>query len=153
MSERESLWDQLEQKSFKPIQIDDELYDPFDTILINASLLPRGMGARSVSHFFLGKLDATNSYNGYQAFILAEECARDLTVPPAMALDNNIFIRKKSIRKILWEKVQEWQWNKIENAMSKVLSFYEFNGEVNSVLYCMSKVRLKRRKFWANASG
>ena len=70
VSERELLWDDLEQKSFSAIQIDGELHDPFDTDNINNVLLAKGMvysggvGMRSVPHFFLGKLDATQSYGG-----------------------------------------------------------------------------------------
>ena len=62
VSERESLWDGLEQKTFTPIDIDGEKFDPFDTDIINKVLLPKGLvysgglGAGAVPHFFLAKL-------------------------------------------------------------------------------------------------
>jgi hypothetical protein len=149
VTQRESLWGDLEQQSFKPIQIDNQLFDPFDTDEINASLLPYGMvysgglGVRCVPHFFLGKLDETKSHNDYQVVISSEECARDLGSPPAMILGNKIFIRKESIRRMLWEKLQEWQWNKIENAASRAFSYYDFKNHLDHALDQMTDVELQ----------
>lgn len=149
VTERESLWDEIEQYSFQPIQIGDNKFDPFDTDTINASLLPKGMvysggiGAKSIPHFFLAKLDATHSFDGYQVVISAEECARDLSAPPAMTLQNNIFIRKESVKRMLWEKVQEAQWNNLENAMSKAISYYDFKGDIDFALDQMTEVEVK----------
>jgi hypothetical protein len=146
VTQRESLWGSLEQKSFKPIQIDDQLFDPFDNDAINSSLQSRGMvysggmGVRCVPHFFLAKLEKQNSYGDCQVVISSEECARDLGSPPAMTLDNKIFIRKESIQRILWEKVQEWQWHKIENAASRAFSFYDFKNDINAALDQMTEV-------------
>ena len=78
----------------------------------------------------------------YQVYIASEECARDLGAPPAMTLGNNIFIRKESIRRMLWEKLQEWQWHKIENAMSRAFSFYDFKGDLAKALDRMTEVEL-----------
>ncbi len=148
VTHRELLWSSLEQKSFKPIQIDDQLFDPFDTEAINDSLRSRGMvysggiGVRRVPHFFLAKFDEQRSYDDCQIVISSEECARDLGSPPAMTLDNKIFIRKESIRRMLWEKVQEWQWHKIENAASRAFSFYDFKSDVNVALDQMTEVEL-----------
>ena len=146
VTQRESLWDQLEQQSFKSIQIEDKLFDPFDTDAINESLFPYGMvysggiGARSVPHFFLGKLDAAKSYDDYDVVICAEECARDLGSPPAMTLQNKIFIRKESIRRMLWEKLQESRWSKLENAASRAFSFYDFKHNLDDALDQMTEV-------------
>ena len=148
VTQRESLWDEIEQHSFQPIQIGEKIFDPFDTEAINATLLPTGMvysggiGARSIPHFFLAKLDATHSFNDYQVVISAEECARDLSAPPAMTLRNRIFIRKESVRRMLWEKVQEAQWNNLENAMSKAISYYDFNVDIDAALDQMTEVEV-----------
>ena len=146
VTHRESLWDVLAQKSFEPILIDGQAYDPFDTDAINSSLQSHGMvysggiGVRCVPHFFLAKLDQQQSYDDCQVVISSEECARDLGSPPAMTLENKIFIRKESIRRMLWEKLQEWQWHKIENAASRAFSFYDFNDNVNAALDQMTEV-------------
>jgi hypothetical protein len=146
VTRRETLWGSLEQKPFKSIRIDGKLFDPFDTDAINRLLQSRGMvysggvGVRCMPHFFLAKLDEQTSYDGCQVVISSEECARDLGSPPAMTLDNKIFIRKESIRRMLWEKVQEWQWHKIENAASRAFSFYDFTGDLNTALDQMTEV-------------
>ena len=148
VAEREDLWEQLEKEKFLPIEIDGKLFDPFDTDSINASLLNKGMvysgglGARSIPHFFLGKLDTTQQYENYRVIVSAEECARDLGAPPAMTLDNTIFIRKESIRRMLWEKVQEWQWHKLDNAMAKAVACYDFKHDVNHAINQMTEVEL-----------
>ena len=146
VTQRELLWDGLEQKPFKPIEIDNQKFDPFDTDSINSSLKSHGMvysggvGVRCVPHFFLGKLDQTKSYDDYQVVISSEECARDLGSPPAMTLDNKIFIRKESIRRMLWEKLQEWQWHKIDNAASRAFSYYDFKNDIDVALDHMTEV-------------
>ncbi len=148
VTQRETLWDQLEQQKFTPIQIDGLSYDPFDTDSINAALKSHGLvysggvGARAVPHFFLGKLDATKTFNDYEVVIAAEECARDLSSPPAMTLQNKIFIRKESIRRMLWEKLQEWQWHKIENAASRAFAYYDFTHNVDAALDEMTNTEL-----------
>lgn len=148
VAEREDLWEQLEQEKFLPLEIDGKLFDPFDTDSINASLLHKGMvysgglGARSVPHFFLGKLDTTKQHENYQVIVSAEECARDLSAPPAMTLGNTIFIRKESIRRMLWEKVQEWQWHKLDNAMAKAVACYNFEHNINTAINQMTEIEL-----------
>ena len=149
VSQRESLWDELEQQSFNPIPIDNQMHDPFDTDKINQALLPKGLvysagvGVRSAPHFFLARLAATQAYSGHQVYIAAQECARDLSAPPAMTLGDKIFIRKESIERMLWEKVQEWQWHKTANAMSKALSFYDFKEDAAMALQRMAENELQ----------
>ena len=96
VTERELMWDELNGKHYGPIDIDGTKFDPFDTDAINTALLPYGMvysggiGARSVPHFFLAKLDQSQSIDGYQVVISSEECARDLSSPPAMTLPPSV---------------------------------------------------------------
>lgn len=148
VAEREGLWEQLEEEKFTPIKIDGKSFDPFDTDNINASLLNKGMvysgglGPRSIPHFFLGKLDTTQQHENYEVIVSAEECARDLGAPPAMTLGNTIFIRKESIRRMLWEKVQEWQWHKHENAMAKAVACYNFDDDLETAINRMTEVEL-----------
>ena len=149
VAEREGLWEQLEEESFLPIEIDGDTFDPFDTDKINKALLRKGMvysggiGARSIPHFFLGKLDTTQNHEDFQVVISSEECARDLGAPPAMTLGNTIFIRKESIQRMLWEKIQEWQWHKQENAMAKAISYYDFDNNLEAALNKMTDVELQ----------
>ena len=149
VAEREDLWEQLEQASYSPLEIDGRSFDPFDTETINTALLDKGMvysgglGPRLIPHFFLGNLDTAQQVDNYQVIISLDECARDLGAPPAMTLGSTIFIRKESIRRMLWEKVQEWQWNKLENAMAKVISYYDFEDNLEAALNCMTDSELE----------
>jgi len=148
VTQRESLWDELDEQPFESLKINGECYDPFDTDLINQALKPQGLvysggiGARSVPHFFLGKLDMTKTIDDYEVVIASEECARDLSSPPAMTLQNKIFLRKESIRRMLWEKLQEWQWHKIENAASRAFSYYDFKKNVDKALDEMTETEM-----------
>lgn len=146
---REDLWEQLEDTDFDPIQIDGKSFDPFDTGEINAVLKDKGMvysgglGLRSAPHFFLGKLETTHLHDGYEIIVSAEECARDLGAPPAMTLGNTIFIRKESIRRMLWERIQEWQWHKNAGPMAKATSFYRFDDDLDEALQQMTEAELQ----------
>jgi hypothetical protein len=149
LSAREQLWESLEEEPFDRLNIDGQLVDPFATDEINRSLLPRGyvysagIGRGSAAHFFLGKLEQKTEYQGFSVVVAAQECARDLTAPPAMALHNTIFIRRESLQRMIWEKFQEWRWNKIENAMSRALSFYPFEKGLKQALAQMTESELQ----------
>ena len=149
VSKREALWEDIEQQDYQTLNIDDQQYDPFQTEQINSKLLPLGLvysgglGNHCVPHFFLAKLEAQHDYADHKVIISSDEYARDLTAPPAMTLGDTIFIRKQSIRRMLWEKAQEWRWHKIENAMSKAFSYYPFDDDIDAALDAMTSVELK----------
>ena len=137
---RESLWEDIEHESFNPLEIEGRKHDPFDTEEINRTLLPKGFvysggfGFGAVPHFFLAKLEEREDYEGYKVLVAAEECARDLAAPPAMTLGKTIFIRRESLRRMLWEKVQEWQWHRYDNSMGRALQFYPFDDDLELAL-------------------
>lgn len=149
MQERENLWENLSGKNFLPLLIDGREFGPFDTEDINEALAPRGyvysggVGRHAAPHFFLAKLEAKEVYNDFTVYVSADECARDLTSPPAMTLGKNVFIRREALRQYLWEKFQEWQWCKLENAMAKALSFYNFGENVDVALDRMTDNELE----------
>ena len=140
VQERENLWESLEQENFIPLKIDGKEFDPFDAENINKALAPKGyvysggIGLRAAPHFFLAKLESKEVYNDFTMYVSAEECARDLTAPPAMTQGSSVFIRRESLRRLLWEKFQEWQWHKYENAMARALSYYDFDKNVDHAL-------------------
>lgn len=148
VSHRESLWEALEEENYSPIKVDDQTFDPFDTEAINNALIPKGMvysgglGAGCSPHFFLGKFAAKESHDDYQVILSSKECARDLGAPPAMTLGNTIFIRRESVRRMLWEKLQEWRWHKNESAMKIALSFYDFDDNCEAALDEMTNAEL-----------
>ena len=147
--EREALWETLEEAEFEPLLIDDQTLDPFDMESINRLLIPRGyvysggLGVRNTPHFFLAQLRQRDDYEGFEVLVSDEECARDLTSPPAMALGNTIFIRRESLRRMIWEKVQEWRWNRNQNAMARALSFYDFDTDLDAALEAITDNELE----------
>ncbi len=149
LSAREHLWETLETEPFAPIDVDGCSLDPFDTYAINRLLLPKGyvysagVGARATPHFFLGTLEKRTDFHGFTALISAQECARDLTAPPAMALGNTIFVRRESLKRFIWEKLQEWRWNKRDNALARAFSFYNFDADLEDALERMTTVELE----------
>ena len=149
LTAREHLWESLEEENYANLNIDGQMMDPFATDDINRSLLPRGfvysagIGQRAAPHFFLGQLERKTEYQGFNIVVAAKECARDLTAPPAMALHNTIFIRRESLQRMIWEKFQEWRWNKMENAMSRALSFYRFEHDLERALAEMTDSELR----------
>jgi hypothetical protein len=136
LKERECFWETIEDESFTDLPVDGKCYDPFDNEAVNAALNPHGLvysgglGNQCTPHFFLGKLGHQDRQSDFTVLVSENEYARDLTAPPAMALDNTIYIRRESLRRVIWEKIEEWRWNKHENAMSR--AFQNFNFESNT---------------------
>ncbi len=149
VQERENLWEEIEDHTYLPLEIDGKEYDPFDTDNINEALASKGyvysggIGLRAAPHFFLAKLEEKEIYNDFTMYVSADECARDLTAPPAMTQGKNVFIRREALRRYLWEKFTEWQWHKYENAMSQALSFYDFENDIDQALDQMTDNELE----------
>jgi len=131
---REALWNTLEGKSFESIPLSKQLLDPFDAISVNEVLngmgyvYSSGLGRNMKPHFFLGSLEQQREHDGYTLYISGKEYARDLAAPPAMSLDRTIFIRRESLRRMLWEKIEEWRWNRPVNAMQRAIDCYDFDN-------------------------
>lgn len=149
LREREALWESLETEEFAPMRIDDNEYNPFDSGAINTALrddglvYSGGLGINNKPHFFLARLKRHDAYNGYTLYVADKELARDLTSPPAMAQGNNIYIRRESVKRMLWEKLESWNWNQPDNAMGKALGYYDFKGNVDQALEAMTDNELE----------
>lgn len=145
---REAFWEQLEGKDFSPLLINGEEFDPFDSSAINRRLEPynllygAGYGQKAKPHFFLAELEKTVAHNGYRIHVTSREYARDLTAPPAMSLDNTIYIRRESLRRMLWERLEEWRWNKPDNAMGRAIRYYDFDGDQADALDKMTDIEI-----------
>jgi hypothetical protein len=144
LAAREELWEGLEDAELKPLSIHGRDYDPFDAAAINASLADEGLvyssglGNRAKPHFFLGRLARRVRRGGYTVFVAAGEYARDLAAPPAMTLGNSIFLRRESLRRMLWEKFESWRWNRPDNALGRAFACYDFDGDLEGALDAMT---------------
>jgi len=148
LTERESLWETLEQEEFLPLEIDGKVYDPFASDAINDALgkhkllYSAGYGNKSKPHFFLARREQEVVHNGYRILVAAEELARDLSAPPAMSLNGEIFIRRESLRRMLWERLEEWRWNKPDNAMGRAIRCYDFENDLDRSLEQMTDTEI-----------
>lgn len=152
--EREQFWDELDSLSFSPLSLNNQDYDPFDSDQINAHLNPQGyvysggLGIFHKPYFFLGKLEKKEVRGNITLLVSSEEYARDLVAPPAMLLGDTVYIRKESLRRIIWERVDEWLLKQQQDTpMARALACYDFesrhNGDMESLLDQMTDNELE----------
>ena len=140
LTAREALWDKLEAEDFQALSLDDKTFSNFDAGKINNTLIEQGYvysagyGLKHKPIFFLADLQQKISHNDFNIYISGHEHARDLTAPVAMSQQNNIFIRRESLHRMIWEKTVEWGWHQNKNAMFKAMNFYDFSQQPENAL-------------------
>lgn len=148
LSRREELWDTLDDEDYCQIETATGAYDPFESELINQSLNPQGLiysggyGVKNKPHFFVAELEDSRKTGDYTIYISAKEFARDLTSPPAMSHNKNIYIRRESFKRMIWERTDEWRWNRPENAMARAIRCYDFDDALDDSLEKMTNNEL-----------
>ena len=136
LTEREGQWDDVEESEYKALTIDGVDYDPFDNEAINILLETKGMvynaglGIRCRPHFFLAELEQKIENEQQSIIISGKEYARDMAAPPAMAQENRIYIRRESLRRLLWEKVEEWRLSGLDSPIGRAAGYYGFTTKV-----------------------
>ena len=135
MANREESWEPIENEEYMPLTIGNESFDAFDTQNINTRLLPHGYiynsgrGVFAKPHFTLGKLHTQETRENISILISEQEYARDLVAPPATFLNKTIFISRESLKRFLWEKIEEWKWNKRTDVpMAQVMKCYQHHA-------------------------
>lgn len=148
LSQREALWTNIESEDYHLLPVAAVEHDPFDSQNINQSILAQnlvysaGYGVKDKPHFFLADLEKKQAINGYTIFISGKEYARDLTSPPAMSQNKTIYIRRESFKRLIWERTDEWLWNKPENAMARAIRCYDFDSDLDQALSSMTNNEL-----------
>ncbi len=145
LSDREQLWDGLDQTAFHALPIGDRMLDPFDGDAVNTLLIPHGYiysGGRGLfkkPQFFLGALKQTMVEDGITFHIAGCEYAREISASPAMALGETVFVRQESLRRFIWEKIEEWRWKQNHNApLARSLSCYATTADLERTLEQMT---------------
>ena len=144
LADRERLWEALEGAELKPIALDGETFDPFDADAINARLAGQGLvysgglGRRAKPHFFLGDLECRELSGDCALYVVADEYARDLAAPPAMTQGRTIYLRRESLRRLLWERLEGWRWARPDNALGRAFACYDFEGALDDSLDAMT---------------
>lgn len=144
LAERERMWEGLESSPFEALPLSVGALDPFDAQAVNAELVPHGhvyssgYGRFCKPHFFLGDLVRHEHRNGVDIYVSSCEYARDLVAPPAMLQGRTIYVRQESVRRFLWEKIEEFRWNRKSEAMMRALAAYDFDADPEAALERMT---------------
>jgi len=144
LTQREALWDDIDEQPIENIHIDNKSYNLYDNELINKQLETQqlvysgGYGLHGKPVFFLGELIHKEQHADYTLLISGKELARDLAAPPGMVQNKTIYIRRESLRRFIWEKFEESQWHTQENPLSRALDCYNFNTQIEVSLEKMT---------------
>lgn len=145
LNARESLWDTVEEEEFSPLPFSAADIDPFEANDVNRALLPlglvysSGLGRFRKPHFVLAELRRSEMREGVQILVAGCEYARDLIAPPAAMRDGAIFLRMDAVRRLLWNKYEEWQWQEKDTALGRAFTYYEFEHDVERGLNRMEE--------------
>ena len=145
LNARESLWDTVEEEDFAPLPLSETGIDPFEAGDINRTLIPRGLvyssglGHFRKPHFVLAELRRAEVREGVQVLVAGCEYARDLIAPPAAMRDGAIFLRMDAVRRLLWNRYEEWQWKVKDSALGRAFAHYDFGRDIERGLDRMAE--------------
>jgi len=145
LNARESLWDTVEVEDFAPLPLNESGVNPFDANDINRTLIPMGLvyssglGHFRKPHFVLAELKRAEIRDGVQVLVAGCEYARDLIAPPAAMRDGAIFLRMDAVRRLLWNKYEEWQWKEKDTALGRAFAHYDFERDIENGLDRMAE--------------
>lgn len=141
LTQREAVWDALDEQDYAPLPLNGSgEQDPFANEAINAALNSAGLvysagyGRRCRPLFFLAELEQIIQQDDYTILVAGHELARDVEAPPAMNQGKQVFIRRESLRRMVWEKVDEWRWSGLDNPMGRALACYDFDADMEAAL-------------------
>ena len=131
---REHLWESIEAEDYRELQIGEQAYRAFDSSAINRQLSAHGLLysgglCGSKPHFFLAELEQHEQHQGIDVYLAGHELARELTAPPALSLDRCIYLRRESLRRMLWEKLEEWGWQDPQRAIAHAVNHFPFKQD------------------------
>lgn len=151
LADRERLWERLErdQADYLPLEIAGESFPPFAVEAVNQRLEPEGLvygaglGAAAKPHFLLARLERKAQAGGCAVRVSSQEYARDLGAPAAMSQGEVLYVRRESLRRLLWEKLESWRWNRPDNALGRAFACYDFDGGLEAALERMTDRELE----------
>jgi len=144
LSEREELWDDLAEAAYAPLPLSGERIDPFEADPVNAWLVPRGyvygggVGVGGKPLFFLGRLRDDVIRGGLRVLVVDHELARDLAAPPAMLQGRTIYLRRESLRRALWERVEGWLTNRRPGGHRTLAADLGFEDDIAAALEALT---------------
>ena len=144
---REQRWARIHDAGgdYRNLDWEGRQYAPFAADQLNQSLTRSGYvygggyGRFGKPHFFIAELSRAEALEGYQIWVTGREFARELVAPPAMAQGRTIYVRRESLRRMLWERIEEWGWRKRENALARAIGCYSFDADRDGALEAMTE--------------
>lgn len=115
---KETLWAEIEEDTFKDLDINGAILNPSEVSKINSSLIKEnliygsGLALYKKPVFFLGDLYSCSKNGDYQIYLIKREYARDLFTSSGMLQGREIFIRLDQIKFLLWEMFLELKCRK-----------------------------------------
>lgn len=134
LTEREALWEDLESSAFAPIPVGGERYDPFDAAAINRSLVPEGLvygaglGRLGRPHFFLGRLERTESRDGVTVLVSGCEYAHDIVPLPGALQGDTVYVRRDALRRLLWDRIELWEARRHAGPLAAAIEHFGWPG-------------------------
>ncbi len=150
MNAREQRWEAIGANPFELLPLPGGAADPFAVAAANRQLAPHGLvysggyGRFCKPHFFLGRLLREESRDGHRIYVSSCEYARDLDAPPGMMLEGTLFVRTEALRRWLWERYEEWRWNRRNEAMGRAVAGYGFEQDTDSALAAMTECETEK---------
>ena len=138
ISEMEMHWDDIEECTFKPVVINGVTHDPFESDAINQQLQSSGLiysagyGRLGQPHFVLAELNHQNSVASLHTYECGKELARDSITLPAMTQNQSVYIRHDSIKRHIWQMVDEWSLKKPIGPLARVVDHYQLSDSSNA---------------------
>jgi len=147
LTKREAHWDEIDELSFENLFPEpDKSIDCFDADSINTSLAEHnlvysaGFGHYGKPVFVLADLESKTQVDEYSLTICGHEHIRELAAPPGMSHGKHIFIRKESLKRFIWEKVEESRWYSKDNPLARALGYYDFENNIEQSLEQMTSL-------------
>lgn len=118
IEKKEERWRQLDNAQLVPVNVNYELYSPFDIAEINRFtekynlVYGAGYALFMKPSFFIGSIDRFEKIDGYNIYFIGREIVRDIFSSSGMSIEKNIYVRLTNIKYRLWENLQNWSRKK-----------------------------------------
>jgi hypothetical protein len=56
-----------------------------------------------------------------------------------MAQGKHVFVRRESLRRLLWERYEQWRWRGLDDAMARAIGGYGFESDLEGALEQMTE--------------
>ena len=135
ITERETLWREIEGRDLEDISVNGDVYSPFEVEKINTTLNRAGLlygagfGLYMKPVFFMTDIISHRKVDGFDVYVAGTEHARDLSDYPAMLQGNVIITRVDLTRLLLWNRFEELRYKKTKCKLSFAFSQYGITRE------------------------